>query len=139
MKKKKIIIICAFLILIFVTVTYTFVSAVKSYRYDMDPANGVDILEGLGAVLTIIVGAFVVFYELDLFYTVYYFVIAPKSIAKSTLNILSNIYLLLVFFNKYYKDIFAEYVIAPLIVFAIYIVLRIACFIIPNRALEKKQ
>ena len=78
------------MILIFVTVTYTFVSAVKSYRYDMDPANGVNILEGLGAVLTIIVGAFVVFYELDLFYTVYYFVIAPKSIAKSTLNILSN-------------------------------------------------
>ena len=139
MKKKKIIIISAFLLLIFVTVTYTFVSAVKSYRYDMDPANGVDILEGFGAVLTIMVGAFVVLYELDLLYTVYYFVIVPKSIAKSVLNILSNICLLLVFFSKYYKDIFAEDVIAPLLVFWIYIVLRVVCFAIPNRALEQKQ
>lgn len=139
MKKKKIIIICAFLLLIFVTVTYTFVSAVKAYQYDMDPANGVDILEGFGAVLTIMVGAFVVLYELDLFYTVYYFVIVPKSIAKSVLNILSNICLLLVFFSKYYKNIFAEDVIAPLLVFGIYIVLRVVCFTIPNRALEQKQ
>lgn len=139
MKKKKIITICAFLILIFITLIYTFVFSVKSYRYDMDPANGVDILEGFGAVLVIIVGAFVVFYELDLFYTVYYFVITPKSILKSILNILSNICLLLVFFSKYYKNIFSEDVIAPLIVFAIYILLRFACFIIPNRALERKQ
>ena len=139
MKKKKIIIISAFLLLIFVTVTYTFVSAVKAYQYDMDPANGVDILEGFGAVLTIMVGAFVVLYELDLFYTVYYFVIVPKSIAKSVLNILSNICLLLVFFSKYYKNIFAEDVIAPLLVFGIYIVLRVVCFTIPNRALEQKQ
>ncbi len=70
MKKK--IIICAFLTLILITATFFIVSAIASYNYDMNPANGVDILEGLGAVLTIMVGAFVIFYELDLFYTVYY-------------------------------------------------------------------
>lgn len=139
MKKKKTIISCVFLTLIALTAVCTIVAAIRSYLYDMDPANGVDILEGLGAVLTIMVGAFVVFYELDLFYTVYYFVIAPKSTAKSILNILSNICLLTVFFNKYYKDLFAEDIIAPFMVFAIYIVLRIACFIIPNRALVQKQ
>lgn len=139
MKKKKMIISCVFLTLIALTAVCTIVAAIRSYLYDMDPANGVDILEGFEAVLTIMVGAFVVFYELDLFYTVYYFVIVPKSTAKSILNILSNICLLTLFFNKYYKDIFAEDIIAPFMVFAIYIVLRIACFIIPNRALVQKQ
>jgi len=137
MKKK--IIVCAFLTLIVITAIFFIVSAIASYNYDMNPANGVDILEGFGAVLTIMVGAFVIFYELDLFYTVYYFFIKPKTIARSILNILSNVSLLLVFFNDCYKDIFSEDVIAPLIVFAIYIVLRISCFIIPNRALDKNQ
>ena len=138
-KVRKIIIICIFLMLILATAIYTIVSAVNSYNYDMNPANGVDILEGFGAVLTIMVGAFVIFYELDLFYTVYYFFIKPQTIARSILNILSNMSLLLVFFNECYKDIFSEDVIAPLIVFAIYMVLRISCFIIPNRALDKNQ
>ena len=137
MKKK--IIICVFLTLILITAILSIVFAIVSYNYDMNPVNGVDILEGLGAVLTIMVGAFVIFYELDLFYTVYYFFIKPKTIARSTLNILSNLSLLLVFFNECYKDIFSEDVIAPLIVFSIYIVLRISCFIIPNRELDKKQ
>ena len=104
----------------------------------MDPANGVDILEGFGAVLTLTVGALVVFYELDLFYTVYYFVVKPKSIAKSILNVLANVSLLLMFFGNYYKNIFSEDVIAPLIVFAIYLMFRISCFMIPNQALDQK-
>ena len=137
MKKK--IIIFAFSTVILITSILFIVSAVSSYNYDMDPANGVDILEGFGAVFTIMVGAFVVFYELDLFYTVYYFLIKPKTVAKSILNVLSNASLLLVFFNEGYKDIFSEDVIAPLIVFAIYIVLRISCFFAPNRALYQKQ
>ncbi len=97
MKKKKIIIICAFLLLIFVTAIFTIVSAVKSYQFDMDPANGIDIMEGMGAAMLIVLGGFVVFYELDLFYTVYYFLVKPKTITKSILNILSNVSLLLVF------------------------------------------
>ena len=121
MKKK--IIVCVFLAFIFITAIFFIVSAVESYQYDMDPANGVDILEGFGAVLAIMIGAFVVFYELDLFYTDYYFLIKPKTIAKSILNVLANLSLLLVFFGDYYGDIFSEDYIGPLLVFAIYIVL----------------
>ena len=131
MKKK--IIICAFLILIFLTAAFFVVTAIDSYNYDMDPANGVDILEGFGAALAIMLGAFVIFYELDLFYTVYYFFIKPKTIAKSILNILANASLLLLFFVDFYKDIFSEDVIAPLIVFTIYIALRISYFLVPGQ------
>ena len=131
MKKK--IIICIFLTIILITAIFFIAAAIDSYNYDMNPANGVDILEGFGAVLAIMIGAFVVFYELDLFYTVYYFLIKPKTIAKSILNILANASLLLIFFADYYKNIFSEDVIAPLLIFAIYIALRISSLIIPNR------
>ena len=100
MKKK--IVICVFLTVILITAIFFIAAAIDSYNYDMDPANGVDILEGFGAVLAIMIGACVVFYELDLFYTVYYFLIKPKNIAKSILNILANASLLLVFFADYY-------------------------------------
>jgi hypothetical protein len=96
----------------------------------MDPAIGVDIFEGVGVVLSfvlvIMIGVFVVFYELDLFYTVYYFLIKPKTIAKSILNVLANASLLLVFLS-------------PLILFAIYIVLRISYFIISIRESKRKE
>ena len=139
MKKKKMIIAAIFLALIILTAIYTVVSAVRSYQYDIDPANGVDILEGFDAVLTMMVGGFVVFYELDLFYTVYYFFIKPETVAKSILNIFSNLSLLLIFFSEYYKDIFKEDVIAPLIVFFTYIVLRILYLIVSTRDLAQEQ
>ena len=131
MKKK--IVICVFLTVILITAIFFIAAAIDSYNYDMDPANGVDILEGFGAVLAIMIGAFFVFYELDLFYTVYYFLIKPKTIAKSILNVLANLSLLLVFFGDCYGDIFSEDYLAPIIVFAIYAVLRISCLIIPYR------
>ena len=131
MKKK--IIICIFLTIILITAIFFIAAAIDSYNYDMNPANGVDILEGFGAVLAIMIGAFVVFYELDLFYTVYYFLIKPKTMAKSILNILANASLLLIFFADYYKNIFLEDVIAPLLVFAIYIAMRISSSIMLNR------
>ena len=131
MKKK--IIIGVFSLLILITAIVSIIGAISSYNYDMDPANGVDIFEGFGAVLIAVVGGFVVFYELDLFYTVYYFLLKPKTIAKSILNILANASLLLLFFVDFYKDIFSEDVIAPLIVFTIYIALRISYFLIPGQ------
>ena len=131
MKKKFI--VCVFLVLICITAIFFIAAAIDSYNYDMDPANGVDILEGFGAVLAIMIGACVVFYELDLFYTVYYFLIKPKNIAKSILNILANASLLLVFLADYYKNIFSEDVIAIFIVLTIYVALRISSFIVPNR------
>ncbi len=139
MKKKKIIIVCIFLTLITITAIFTVVSAVKSYQYDMDPANGVDIMEGFDAVLIMMVGGFFVFYELDLFYTTYYFFIRPKTLTKSILNILSNLSLLLIFFSEYYKDVFEEDVVAPLIVFLTYIVLRIVYFFVSMRDFAQEQ
>jgi ABC-type multidrug transport system fused ATPase/permease subunit len=130
MNIKKKIIIRAFLTLIFITSIFFVVSAIASYNYDIDPAIGVDIFGGVGAVLSftlvIMIGVFVVFYELDLFYTVYYFLIKPKTIAKSILNVLANASLLLVFLS-------------PLILFAIYIVLRISYFIISIRESKRKE
>ena len=76
------------------------------------------------------IGAFVIFYELDLFYTLYYFFIKPKTVAKTILHILANGSLLLVFFADFYKNIFSEDVIAPLLVLGLYAVLRISCFIL---------
>ena len=131
MKKK--IVICAFLTVILITTIFFIAAAIESYKYDMDPANGVDILEGVGAAIIIMIGAFVVFYELDLFYTVYYFLIKPKTIVKSILNILANMSLFLIFFADYYKNIFSEDVIAIFIVLTIYVVLRISSVIIPNQ------
>ena len=139
MKKKKLIIICIFLTLIAFTAIYTVVSAVRSYQYDMDPANSIDILEGFGAVLTMMVGGFVVFYELDLFYTVYYFFVKPKTAVKSIQNILSNLSLVLIFFGDYYADIFEEDFIAPLIAFFTYVILRVVYVIVSTQNSTQEQ
>jgi len=138
MTKKKAIVVCIFLILIILTVVDVAISAVESYRYDMDPTNGVDIFEGFGAVFAVMIGGFVVFYELDLFYTVYYFLFRPKTAAKSILNILSNLSLLLLFFADYYQDVFKEDVIAPLLVLLIYVILRTVSFVVPTRGLVRE-
>ena len=95
MKKK--ILIGLFVCLILATVIGTVVLSVDSYNYDMDPQNGLDIFEGVDAVLILIVGGFVVFYELDLWYTVHYFLFREKTLAKSVLNLLSNLTFLSVF------------------------------------------
>ena len=145
MKKK--IIICAFSALILITAIVFIVGAIQSYNYDMDPANGVDILEGFGAVLTLTVGGFVVFYELDLFYTAYYFFVKPKTIAKSILNVVSNLILLSIvftdsvarFFYKYVSEVFGEEVIVLFALFFIYVILRIVCATISVRQSAKEN
>jgi hypothetical protein len=83
MKKK--IIICVFSILILITAIVFIIGAIQSYNYDITN-NPDDKWVGFGSVLTLMVGGFVVFYEFDLFYTAYYFLIKPKTIAKSILN-----------------------------------------------------
>ncbi len=142
MKKK--IIIAVFSLLILVTAIIFIVGAILSYNYDVKSLSG-DIGDakwiGFGAILILIVGGFVVFYELDLFYTVYYFFIKPKTAIKSTLNILSNISLLLVILTdyishllfKYVSEIFGEETIVLLALLFIYVVLRIVCAVIPTR------
>ncbi len=141
MKRKKIIAICAFLLLILVTATAFLIAAIDSYNYDMDPANGVDIMEGMGAAFLIIIGGLVVFYELDLFYTVYYFLIRPKTLIKSILVIFSNLTLLLVLFSEniidfvriHFRNIvespFEEGII-PIGLFLIYFILKMVSLMI---------
>ena len=142
MKKKKRIIICTFLLLIFATAIYTVVSAIDSYQYDMNPANGVDIMEGFGAALIMMVGGFVVLYELDLFYTVYYFFIKPKTKTKSILNVLSNVSLLLIYGYAIISDRFMPLrvlEILPFVLFFAYMVLRTIYCVIATRALAQEQ
>ena len=128
MKKK--IIIGVFSLLILITAIAFIVGAINTYNYEV--AND-DIMVGFGAVMVLGVGGFVVFYELDLFYTVYYFFVKPKIIAKSILNIISNLTLLIIFFSDgiahiLYRslNIFKEDWILPIILFFIYVILRIA-------------
>ena len=145
MKKK--IIIGVFSLLILITAIVSIIGAISSYNYDMDPANGVDIFEGFGAVLIAVVGGFVVFYELDLFYTAFYFFLKPKIIAKSILNIVSNLTLLSIVFTdsiahflfKYVSEIFGEEVIVLFSLFFIYVILRIICFSIPVKREVKEN
>lgn len=107
MKKK--VIIGVFLSLIFATVVAYITMAVGSYRYDMDPANGVDIMEGWGAFYISVSCFFVVLYELDLFYTVYYFAFRSRTKLKSLLNILGNGSFILVFFAGFLPEAILGY------------------------------
>ena len=150
MKKKKIIITSIFLVLIAVTSFVFLTSAIESYNYDMDPANGVDILEGVGAGILIMIGSFVVFYELDLFYTVYYFFIRPKTVLKSIIVVLSHLMLILMFFSEkiedfvkihFHKIVEGPYEDAVILIgmFSIYFILKIVIFIIGLREEMRKD
>ena len=94
MKKK--IVIGIFLLLIVATAILFLDGAIKSYRYDMDPENGVDIMRGFGAAILLVLGGYLVFYECDLFYTVYFFCFKPKTVVYSILNVLSNLSLAMI-------------------------------------------
>lgn len=132
MKKK--IIIGVFLTLILITAIIFIVGAISSYNYDIKNYPD-DKWLGFGAVVTLMVGGFVVFYELDLFYTVYYFLVKPGTIAKSILNVVPNVTLLSMVFTdsvahflfKYVSEVFGEEVIVFFALFFIYVILRIIC------------
>ena len=136
MKKK--IIIGVFLLLILITAIIFVVGTIWSYNYDVTN-NPDDKWLGFGAVLTLMVGGIIVFYELDLFYTVYYFLIKPKTVAKSILNILANLTLVIMYFTdsishflfEYVSEIFGEEIILLFTLFFTYIILRIVSIAIP--------
>ena len=93
---KKIIVSLIFCVLIFATMIYFIVSAaVTQHAESKDPA--IDILEGLAATIVVVVGGFIVLYECDLFYTVYYLLFGQKRKAKTVLVILANITLIMIF------------------------------------------
>ena len=132
MKKK--IVISIFLLLIIITAIAFIAGAIVTYNYEV--VND-DILVGLGAGITLLIGSFVVFYELDLFYIAYYFLIKPKTITKSLLNVVSNLTLLTIFFSDgiahvlYSRlNIFKEDGLLPLFLLFTYFLLRIAYLIV---------
>lgn len=138
MKKK--IIIAVFSILILITAVVFIVGAVDSYNYDMDPANGVDLLEGVGAALILTVGAGVVFYELDLFYTVYYFFIKPKTVTRSVLNVGSNLALLLMFFcGRICRALGLRIGFLWFALLILYVVLRTVCAVLSLRQAAERS
>ena len=130
MKKKMV--VGSFLALILITVIFFIIGTINTYNYEV--AND-DIMVGLGAAMVLVVGGFVVFYELDLFYTVYYFLVKPKTLAKSILNVVSNLTLLSIvftdsiahFLHKYVSEIFSEEGIVLYTISLIYVILRIIC------------
>ena len=133
--KKKIIIILIFLALIAIT-SFVFIKcAIDSYNYDMDPANGIDILEGIGAGIAIAIGLIAVWVESDLFFTVYYFLVKPKTLSRSIVMILSQLMILLVLFSdklahflfEHVSDVFREDVIVVIPIFFLYVLSRIIC------------
>ena len=140
MKKK--IVVGFFLALVLVTTIIFIIVAINTYNYEM--AND-DIMVGFGAAMILVVGGFVVFYELDLFYTVYYFLLKPKTIAKSILNVVSDLTLLSIVFTdsiahflfKYVSEVFGEEVILLFALFFIYVILRIVCVTISVKQFVK--
>lgn len=133
MKKK--ILIGTFLVLVLLTAIVFLAGAIKSYNHDMDPANGVDILEGVGAAMLILVGGLVILCEIDLFFTVYYFLVKPKTLSKSIVMILSQLMLVMVIFSekmakflsRNLSDIFREEIIVIASIFFLYVALRLVC------------
>ena len=95
-KKKKIVLI--FVLLILFTLVASFLFAIKVYNEAMAEAEkiGRDYrFVWFGAFAMILLGMFVVVYEIDLFYTVYSAAIKPKPVLKTILSILANLCLML--------------------------------------------
>lgn len=138
MKKK--IVITAFLLLILITVIFFILSAINEYNYEMANKD-IDIMEGLGTGIVLVIGGFAVFYELDLFHTVFHFFAKSKNKAKSVLNVLANISLFLIFFTdrvaqflfRYVSKIFGEEVIVLAVFVFIYLILKILSVTVPDK------
>lgn len=133
MKKK--ILIGAFLLLVLITAIAFIVAAVESYKYDIDLANGIDIMEGMEAAILIVLGGLVILCELDIFFTVYYLLVKPKTSARTVFMLFSQLMILIVIFSedlakilsKRISDIFNEEIIVIVPIFFLYVILRIIC------------
>lgn len=138
---KKIIVSFVFCTLILATMIYFIVSAAVTQRAESkDPA--IDILEGLAATIVVVVGGFIVLYECDLFYTVYYLLFGQKRKAKTVLVILANITLIMIFIYSYLSARYMglrKYEIIAFILFAVYIVFKIVALFFSNDLPEQKS
>ena len=145
--KKKIIVITVFSISILTTLILFASWVMQALSYDMYSNNEFDIGEGVFGFVLIIIGGIVVFYELDLFYTVYYFLIKTKTKIQSILNIIANLTLVVAIVRILTLSIFSdslllfdEVIVSPIDLFLIYFVLRIIYFIVSmNFRLNKNK
>ena len=138
---KKIIVSFVFCTLILATMIYFIVSAAVTQRAESkDPA--IDILEGLAATIVVVVGGFIVLYECDLFYTVYYLLFGQKRKAKTVLVILANITLIMIFIYSYLSARYMglrKYEIIVFILFSVYIVFKIVALFFSSDLPEQKS
>ena len=138
---KKIIVSFVFCTLILATMIYFIVSAaVTQHAESKDPA--IDILEGLEATIVVVVGGFIVLYECDLFYTVYYLLFGQKRKAKTVLVILANITLIMIFIYSYLSARYMglrKYEIIVFILFSVYIVFKIVALFFSSDLSEQKS
>ena len=95
-----------FLTLIICTLVLSIAGAIESHNYDIQ--NNIDIFEGLDAVFCLLIGGFAVLYEIDLFYTVFYFLFKSKTKAKTVLNLLSTLSWVFLFTYGYLIDAYME-------------------------------
>ena len=138
---KKIIVSFVFCTLILATMIYFIVSAaVTQHAESKDPA--IDILEGLAPTIVVVVGGFIVLYECDLFYTVYYLLFGQKRKAKTVLVILANITLIMIFIYSYLSARYMglrKYEIIVFILFSVYIVFKIVALFFSSDLSEQKS
>lgn len=132
MKKK--IVISVFSALILITALIFFKVGIDSHIYDKEHPEEVGFLAGLGVIIAILYGSFVIFYELDLFYTVYYFFVKQRTKAKSVLNVLANLSLLMVIVYSYLVEAIMAlrvFEMTPIFWFLLlYLIFRIAYIIV---------
>ena len=130
-------VIAVFSALILSTLILFAVWVMQALSFDMYSNNEFDIGEGVVGLVIIIAGGIVVLYELDLFYSIYYFLIKPKTKAQSILNIFSNLTLIAALVRILTLTVFSDglalfdkVVASPSDLFLIYVVLRIVYFIV---------
>ena len=124
MKKK--IIIGFFTLLILATIVFFTASMIKYYS-EMEEG-----IEGLVLIIIMVYGGLAVFYECDLFYTVYYFAVGRKTVARTVLNILSHGALILALFTTQIAGLLS--IVEEVIVFGVlalvYVVARLICLMV---------
>ena len=135
MKKK--ITVCAFLILIVLTIILTVIQAVKISREEAAQ----EFVYRFGALGTIFWGGFVGLYESDLFHAVYYYLFMSKTKTKTVLNFSANIILiaaLILFLLSNTGMGSRDHGYLPALLMVAYLIVRIAYFIVYAKRLQRK-
>ena len=89
-------------------------------------------IEGLLLIFIMVYGGLAVFYECDLFYTVYYFAVSKKTVARTVLNIISHGALILALFTTQIAGLLSigEEVTVFGVLALVYVVARLICLMV---------